>query len=183
MDIVSLAAFVLPERLVAGRLPEGTDLAALERWGTALRGVLTDVRRDRPDEGTVEETRALGRMAEVGLDGLRVLGPGWVVAFRDGVNSALQELVRKELSAAETERKFALRQNRAGSAHLRRSDRVGGCHLRVAARRRRARMAWGRGLACSHRGFGALDGGSRRPALPARFSRSRSMPSMPRSTS
>jgi hypothetical protein len=110
VDVVSLAAFVLPERLVAGRLPEGTDVAALERWGTALRAVLADVRRDRPDEGTVEETRALARMAEVGLDGLRVLGPGWVGAFRDGVNSALQELVRKELSAAETERKFALRQ-------------------------------------------------------------------------
>jgi len=110
MERVSLAAFALPERLVAGSVPAGTDLAALRAWGSTLRTLFADVRRDRPGEGTVEETRALVRMAEAGLYGLRVLGPGWIVAFRDSVNTALQELLREELSAAETERKFALRQ-------------------------------------------------------------------------
>jgi hypothetical protein len=109
-DIVSLAAFALPERWIAGSLPEGTDLAALERWGSTLRTLIADVRRDRPDEGTAAETSALMRAAEAALDGLRLLGPDWVAAFREGVNATLQALVRKELSAAETKRKFALRQ-------------------------------------------------------------------------
>lgn len=110
VDIVSLPAFVLPERLVAGSLPEGTDAVALERFGSTWRDLIADVRRQRPVEGTVEEATALTRMAALALEGLRVLGPEWIATFREGVNAALKELLRRELNAAEAERKFALRQ-------------------------------------------------------------------------
>jgi len=110
LAVVGLPALVLPEKWVAGRLPEGVDLSALERFGSTWRSLIDEVRRKRPGEDTTEEERVLSRMAVVGLEGLRLLGPNWVAVFREGVNAALKELLRKEMSAAETERKFALRQ-------------------------------------------------------------------------
>jgi hypothetical protein len=81
----------------------------LSRLGVEVRQLLDDVRRDRPAEGTEEETAALVRAYQFALSSVRLLGSAFVNVLRNGVERALADLVREELDAAELERKLALR--------------------------------------------------------------------------
>lgn len=85
------------------------DRASLDRLNAEVRSLLDDVRRDRPAEGTLAEATALLRVSAFSLSVLRVLGPAFLQVLRSGVNQLLTDLVRKELDAAEPERKLALR--------------------------------------------------------------------------
>jgi hypothetical protein len=95
---------------VAAGLPEGLDPCALDTLREQRSFLLAEVRRLRPADGTDEELPALLRLARFSLSSMHVLGQSFVDVFRGGVNTALGELLRKELEAAETERKLALRQ-------------------------------------------------------------------------
>jgi len=101
-------ALLIPETWVLPA-PPPIDPAALEHLGAEVRHLLDDVRRDRPAEGTPAETAALVRVSLFGLSSLRLLGPAFVEFVRANLNQALVDLVRKELIAAEPERKLALR--------------------------------------------------------------------------
>jgi len=106
---VALPALLLPEHFVDRNLA-GVDPAALERFGAEWRGLCQTTRERRPADGTKEEDEALAAIVKLSLDALLLMGSRFADILRESVNAALQELLRKELVAAEPERKFALRQ-------------------------------------------------------------------------
>ncbi|MCC6527474.1 MAG: hypothetical protein IT373_32805 [Polyangiaceae bacterium] len=85
------------------------DGAALESIRRDLRQLLDGARRARPGEGTPEETATLAQVSRLGSATWRVLGPSFVLAMRTSVSEALNDLVRREVLAADPERKLALR--------------------------------------------------------------------------
>ena len=103
---MATAALLSPE---TWPLPDSVDREVLARLSVELRGLLDDVRRARPPEGSAEETAALMRMRSFCWSSVRALDAEFLQVFRSGVNEALGDLVRKELAAAEPTRKLALR--------------------------------------------------------------------------
>lgn len=79
---------------------------ALKREADEL---IESVRRGRPTEGSPEETRAIVRMSLFAHALVRALGDRFVDVLRQNINGACSSLVRRELEAAEPERKLALR--------------------------------------------------------------------------
>jgi hypothetical protein len=106
---MGLPALLLPETWAATVSLPPVDPVARGRLRAEVNHLLADVRRVRPAEGTPQETAALVRVSLLGLATLRLLGSQFLKALRPGVNHALEDLVRKELVAAEPERKLALR--------------------------------------------------------------------------
>jgi hypothetical protein len=105
---MGLPALFSPRNLATSS-PPAIDPAALDGLGIDLRLLLDDVRRTRPVEKSPEETAALLRFLAFDLSSLRVLGSSFLPTLRSGINEALTDLVRKELLAADAERKLALR--------------------------------------------------------------------------
>lgn len=85
------------------------DRAVLDAVGVDLRSLLDDARRSRPPEHSAEETALVHRYRAWTISLLEALGPSFLQVLRTGVDSTLIDLVRKELSTAEVERKLALR--------------------------------------------------------------------------
>lgn len=106
---MGLPALLSPEAWVLPASLPPVEPAALEHLGAEIRQLLDDVRRERPADGTTGETAALIRVSLFGLSSLRLLGPAFLEVVRANLNQALTDLVRKELVAAEPERKLALR--------------------------------------------------------------------------
>jgi hypothetical protein len=106
---MGLAAFVLPERWVAATPLPGLDPAALGALRAERAALAEQLRRERPAEGTEGEQAVLYRLVRFGLSVRRALGPAFVEVLRSGVDAGLSELLAKELAAAETARKLALR--------------------------------------------------------------------------
>jgi hypothetical protein len=105
---MGLPALLIPASWVPPTLGPAIELAASERLAE-LRALLVDVRRDRPEEGTPAEITALVRASILGLSSIQLFGPAFVIGLRANVNAALTDLVRKEASTAQPERKLALR--------------------------------------------------------------------------
>jgi hypothetical protein len=102
-------AFLFPETWAHPAVFPAIDPATLDRLRAETRLFLDGVRRDRPGDDTALETTALTRVSLFGAASVRVLGAAFVGVVRAGVNEALTDIVRKELLAAEPERKLALR--------------------------------------------------------------------------
>lgn len=105
---MNLAVQLLPEPPFA-KAPDVPAQAVVE-LRSKLRAFLDDVRRERPEPASDLEKTFLVRFSVFGLESIRLLGVSYAELMRSGVDSALRELVRKELEAAEVERKLALRQ-------------------------------------------------------------------------
>ena len=106
---MGLPALLTPETWVVPESLPQVEPAALARLAAEVRRILDDARRNRPVEGTPEETAALNGVALFGFASVQLLGAGFIVVQRSNLNQALADLVRKELAAAELERKLALR--------------------------------------------------------------------------
>lgn len=107
---MGLPAFVLPERWVADSLPADVDRDELERLRQRRSALVEQVKASRPVEGSPAEMAALLELARFGAAASALFGPSLVPACRHGVEVGMRELLAGELRAAETERKFALRQ-------------------------------------------------------------------------
>lgn len=105
---MGLPALLLPDSTAPAGLVV-VDPQALAKLETEMRLLLDDVRQQPPAESTAAEEAALLRLARLGYTGMRVLGPGFGHILRGNLNRALNDLVKKELAAAEPERKLALR--------------------------------------------------------------------------
>ncbi len=106
---MALPALLSPETWVVPESLPHVEPTALAHLAAEVRHLIDDVRRSRPPEGTPEEMAALSRVALFGFTSLRLLGSGFIVVQRSSLNQALADLVRKELIAADAERKLALR--------------------------------------------------------------------------
>jgi len=106
---MGLPALMSPETWVVLPPLPAVEPSALAHLASDVRSLLDDARQNRPAEGTPAETKALVRVALFGFASLRVLGPGFIGVQRENLNRALAELLRRELDAAEPERKLALR--------------------------------------------------------------------------
>jgi hypothetical protein len=102
---MGLPALILSDPSAATRLLQDVDPEVLERLRDEGRRLSDDIRQARPTEGSPDEHSLLLQMADLSLLMLRFLGSRTVELLREGVNTALSELVRKELAAAEPERK------------------------------------------------------------------------------
>jgi hypothetical protein len=106
---MGLPALLFAETWVPRTSLRPVNPVVLDHLRAEVRKLLDEVRRDRPGEGSAAETAALVRGSLLGLSSVRLLGPAFVEVLRAGLNQALADLLRKEIAAAETERKLALR--------------------------------------------------------------------------
>lgn len=105
---MDLAVQLLPEKPSAKALE--VPPAAVLALRTGFRALLDDMRHARPESGSKAEKTLVVRFSLFGLESIRLLGVDYVDLMRLAVDSALGELVRKELETADVERKLALRQ-------------------------------------------------------------------------
>lgn len=104
-----LPALTLPESLLPADLPPEVS-ARLAPWREHWRAFRARVRADRPEADSDRETATLVEFLRVMSGPLAELAPYAGGVFRQGIEQGLDELIRQEILAAETERKLALRQ-------------------------------------------------------------------------
>ncbi len=106
---MGLPALFSPESWVLPKSLPPVEPSALTELSATVRGLLDEARKLRPVENSPEEGALLKRVALFGYRCMRLLGPDFLAVQRFNLNEALGDLVRKELAAAEPERKLALR--------------------------------------------------------------------------
>jgi hypothetical protein len=87
----------------------GVDPDAVDGLKVQYRELFDRVRRSPPAEGSPEEDAMLFELSLLSFATLQALGSTFAELLRSGVNEALNELVAKEIAAAEDKRKGALR--------------------------------------------------------------------------
>lgn len=108
-----LPALALPESLIPADLPPEVS-ARLEPWREHWRAFRARVRAERPEADSDAERAVLVDFLRAISGALTEIAPFAGGFVRQGIEQGLDELVRQEFMAAETERKLALR-------HLQRS--------------------------------------------------------------